>query len=148
MIRLVPQPRQTIASALFLLLITVSMTTADKGYTSPQTIAGAQTIDAESLLALAGQNENHVIIDSRLRSERKPGYIPGSISLPDTQTRCDSLAAQIVEKSGPVIFYCNGPGCRRSEHAVATSVQCGYTNIDWFRGGIQAWKANNFPISK
>ena len=148
MIRLVPQLRHATASALFLLVITVSTTTAGKGYTSPQSIAGAQTIDAERLIALAEQNDNQLIIDSRLRSDRKLGYIPGSISLPDTETRCDTLAALIAEKSGPVIFYCNGPSCRRSDIAVATAVQCGYTNIYWFRGGIQAWKADNYPISK
>lgn len=148
MIHLVPQLRQAAASALFLLVITVSTTTTGKSYTSPQTIAGAQTIDAERLIELAGQNDNLLIIDSRLRSDRKLGYIPGSISLPDTQTRCDSLAALIAEKSSPVIFYCNGPRCRRSDNAVVTAVQCGYTNIYWFRGGIHAWKADHYPISQ
>lgn len=148
MFRVVPQLRQVTASALFLLVITVSTTTAGSDYTSPQTIAGAQTIDAERLIELVEQNDNLLIIDSRLRSDRKLGHIPGSMSLPDTQTRCDSLATLIVEKSDPVIFYCNGPRCRRSDKAVATAVQCGYTNIYWFRGGIRAWESDNYPINK
>ena len=94
MIHVVPQLRHAAASTLFLIAIAVSTTAAGKGYTSPQTIAGAKTIVAEQLIALAAQNDNLLIIDSRLRSDRKQGYIPGSISLPDTQTRCDSLAAR------------------------------------------------------
>ena len=69
MIRLVPQPRQTIASALFLLLITVSMTTADKGYTSPQTIAGAQTIQAGTeLLKQIGERLSGILRETDIIS--------------------------------------------------------------------------------
>ena len=93
-------------------------------------------------------NENQIIIDSRISSDRKLGYIPGSISLPDTDTNCESLARLIPEKSDPVVFYCNGPKCRRSDIAVVIAVDCGYTSIYWFRGGIEAWRANNYPIAK
>ena len=117
-------------------------------YNSPETIAGSYKIDAEGLIELVNENEKQIIIDARIQSDRKQGYIPGSISLPDTETRCDTLARLIPEKSDAVIFYCNGPKCRRSDHAVAIAVTCGYTNIYWFRGGIEAWKADSYPISK
>jgi len=129
-------------------LCLVSAGAGGEGYLSPDSIDGTQKIDAEGLIALVSQNENQVIIDSRIRSDRKLGYIPGSISLPDTDTSCESLAKAVPEKSSPVVFYCNGPRCRRSDNAVVIAADCGYSNIYWFRGGIEAWGAGNYPMEK
>jgi len=122
--------------------------TAGLCYTSPETITGSQKIDAVGLIELVNRFENLLIIDSRISSDRKLGYIPGSTSLPDTETNCESLARVIPARTDPVVFYCNGPRCRRSDNAVAIAASCGYTNIYWFRGGIEAWRANNYPINK
>ncbi len=59
-----------------------------------------------------------VIIDSRIRSDRRQGYITGSISLPDTETDCAALFQIIPAKDSATVFYCNGPKCRRSDRAV------------------------------
>ena len=142
------QPKQIAAFGLFMLICLVTTAAISANYTSPETIDGTHRIEAEGLIELVNQNEAQVIIDSRISSDRKLGYIPGSISLPDTDTNCDSLARLIPEKSDPVVFYCNGPKCRRSDNAVVIAADCGYTNIYWFRGGIEAWKASNFPIRK
>jgi len=128
--------------------IMASTVTASESYTSPESIEGAQKIDAEKLIRLVNQDKARIIIDSRISSDRKLGYIPGSISLPDTGTSCESLARIIPQKSDPVVFYCNGPKCRRSDNAVVIAADCGYTNIYWFRGGIEAWRAHNYPIKK
>ena len=119
-----------------------------ESYTSPETIEGTHRIEAEGLIQLVNHNETQIIIDSRISSDRKLGYIPGSISLPDTETSCESLARLIPQKSDPVVFYCNGPKCRRSDNAVVIAIDCGYTSIYWFRGGIEAWRENNYPITK
>jgi len=36
-----------------------------------------------------------VLIDSRIRADRKEGYIEGSVSLPDIETTCEALAQQL-----------------------------------------------------
>ena len=143
-----PQLERLIAYGLLTLLCLAGTAAHSESYTSPETIEGTHKIEAEELIELANRNENQFIIDSRISSDRKLGYIPGSISLPDTGTSCESLARLIPEKSDPVIFYCNGPSCRRSDNAVVIAVECGYTKVYWFRGGIEAWKANNYPIRK
>jgi rhodanese-related sulfurtransferase len=137
-------------SAYMLIIPLLLINTAAQGgrYTSPDTIDGSITIDAEGLIELVDENETQIIIDSRISSDRKQGYIPGSISLPDTETDCVSLSGLIPEKTDPVVFYCNGPKCRRSDNAVVIALDCGYTNIYWFRGGIEAWRASNYPIAK
>ncbi len=142
------QLKQFIVFGLLMLFCLVNTAATSATYTSPETIDGAQKIEAEGLIQLANQNESQIIIDSRISSDRKLGYIPGSISLPDTDTSCESLARIIPQKSDPVVFYCNGAKCRRSDNAVVIAADCGYTNIYWFRGGIEAWRANNYPIRK
>ena len=144
----VSQQKQFTATGLVMFLCLASTTATSASYTSPETIEGTHRIEAEGLIQLANHNESLIIIDSRISSDRKLGYIPGSISLPDTDTSCESLARLIPQKSDPVVFYCNGPNCRRSDNAVVIAADCGYTGIYWFRGGIEAWRANNYPLTK
>ncbi len=117
-------------------------------YVSPDKIEGSTKIDAESLIKLAAEHENLVIIDSRIKSDRRQGFIAGSISLPDTETDCFSLFQIINRKNTATVFYCNGPKCRRSDRAIVIASECGYTNLYWFRGGFEEWKNKNYLISK
>lgn len=145
---LMSQLKQFVAYGLLTLFCLASTTANSENYTSPETIDGTHKIEAEGLIQLVNQNQTQIIIDSRISSDRKLGFIPGSISLPDTDTNCESLARLIPQKSDAVVFYCNGPQCRRSDNAVVIAIDCGYTNIYWFRGGIEAWRANNYPLRK
>jgi len=131
---------------LFSLIFFCKISFADE-YMSPETIDGSTKIDAESFIELAREHEDLVIIDSHIRADRRQGYIAGSISLPDTDTDCTSLLP-LMKKNTPVVFYCNGPKCRRSDRAVAIAKDCGYTNLYWFRGGFEEWKDKHYLISK
>ncbi len=117
-------------------------------YVSPDNIEGSTKISSEALIQLARDHDDLVIIDSRIRSDRRQGFIAGSISLPDTETSCSTLFPIIDKKNTATVFYCNGPKCRRSDRAVIIASGCGYTNIYWFRGGFEEWKNNNYLISK
>ena len=134
----------------FLLLTLLLLFTASfaDDYLSPDSIKGSTTIDAETLIQLAREHDNLVIIDSRIRADRHQGYISDSISLPDTITNCSSLFRLIDKKNTPTVFYCNGPKCRRSDHAVKIADECGYTNIYWFRGGFEEWISKQYLIHK
>lgn len=117
-----------------------------RDYISPPTIAGTETIDAEHLIELVSSRPNVVIIDSRIREDRAEGYIEGSINLLDRETDCDSLASLVTDKQTPVIFYCNGVKCDRSDTAARIAVNCGYREVYWFRGGMEEWRAKNYPL--
>jgi len=131
-----------------LTLLVLSQSSIADDYISPESINGSTKINSESLIQLANENEELVIIDSRIHSDRRQGYIAGSISLPDTETDCVSLLPIIPSKNSAIVFYCNGPKCRRSDRAVGIAKQCGYSNIYWFRGGFEEWKAKQYLISK
>src|SRR3989344_477616 len=90
---------------------------AEGGVVSPDSIPGTVKVDAEGLLDLVEKHPGFVIVDARIRQDRLQGYIEGSISLPDVETDCESLARIVPARSVPVLFYCNGPKCGRSVHA-------------------------------
>ena len=128
-------------------MVTLGCVPAAAGeYLSPAAIEGAVTIDAEQLIALVVDHQETVLIDSRVGTDRADGYIEGSVPLVDTKTDCDSLARLVGTRTTPVIFYCNGVRCDRSGRAVGIAVACGYRDVYWFRGGIEEWRAKEFPL--
>lgn len=111
----------------------------------PAAIKGAVNVDAEEVINLAETLPGLVIIDSRIAADRIHGYIEGSISLPNTETTCATLAKHIKTFNTPSLYYCNGPKCGRSVKAINIALGCGYTKIYWYRGGFEDWKAKEFP---
>lgn len=113
---------------------------------SPESIDGVTKVSAEEMIDLVGSADYVMIIDSRIRSDREQGFIEGSISLPDRYTDCDSLSVEVIDRSVPVVFYCNGPKCGRSARAVQIAQQCGYSSLYWFRGGMEEWNQKGYPV--
>jgi rhodanese-related sulfurtransferase len=115
---------------------------------APESIDGVTIVDAEGLIEKLMSIPDLVLIDSRITTDRKQGFIEGSISLPDIETTCDTLGGVVESKSTPLMFYCNGVKCGRSAKAAQIAVDCDYTNLYWFRNGMEEWKANDYPLVK
>lgn len=132
--------------SIILLCVSAPLTAAraDHGV-APQSIAGAVRVDAEGLIDLVETVPGLAVIDARIASDRKQGYIQGSASLPDEQTDCRSLAKIVPERESPILFYCNGPKCGRSVVSVKIALDCGYSHVFWFRGGFQEWVDKGYP---
>ena len=116
------------------------------GYSSPADIDGAVTIDAEQLIEMVGSRADIVLIDSRIHQDHTDGYIEGSKHLVDRDTSCASLAGVLPGTGTPVIFYCNGVKCDRSDRAAVVAIDCGYHEVYRFRGGIEEWRAGKYPL--
>jgi len=119
---------------------------------SPMEIGGTVKVSAEEVFRLFEAIPGLVIVDSRLAngpsSGRAQGFIEGSVSLPDTQTDCASLASVIPKKDVSALFYCNGPKCGRSAKAIEVARACGYRKLYWFRGGFEEWREKGYPYVK
>lgn len=134
---------------LFLPLLFTLLTLSPAGQAQPDTptaIAGVTRVNAEHLLDLLNNQPDTILIDARTPVDRKHGYIEGSISLPNYETDCDSLDALAHSLSAPIAFFCNGVKCGRSAVSAATAVDCGYSSVYWFRGGIEEWKQRHYPL--
>ncbi|MBU1190142.1 MAG: rhodanese-like domain-containing protein [Gammaproteobacteria bacterium] len=115
---------------------------------APDDIPNTTKVDAEGLINAVSKHDRLVLIDSRIAMDRKQGYIEGAISLPDTETSCESLAKLIPELGQAALFYCNGVKCGRSVKAIYVAQKCGYTNLYWFRGGFEEWTEKGYPFLK
>lgn len=131
---------------LFMVVALFAAVFAHAAELQPMTVDGANTVSAEQLLDLFENHDDLVIIDARGEADYDKGHIPDVVRIKNTDITADNLASNIVSKDTPVCFYCNGITCDRSADAVAKAKAAGYTNIYWFRGGIEEWKAKDFPI--
>jgi rhodanese-related sulfurtransferase len=115
---------------------------------APESIDGVTLVDAEGLIEKLMSIPDLVLIDSRIMTDRKQGFIEGSISLPDVETTCDTLNGVVESRSTPLMFYCNGVKCGRSAKAAQIAVDCDFTNLYWFRNGMEEWKEKDYPLVK
>lgn len=114
----------------------------------PDNIAGVETLSAADVINKAHIISNLLVIDSRIENDRINGYIESSISLPDTNTNCATLADITSDYDRPLLFYCNGVKCGRSVVAIKIAKSCGYNKLLWFRGGFEEWLDNGYPYIK
>ena len=142
-----PTPTHTLLLFLWFSLATLSqLATGNDEIISPERIDGTTIVDAVGLIETAREIPELVLIDSRITADRKEGFIEGSISLPDTDTDCASLANAVPVRSSAVLFYCNGIKCGRSATAASVAVACGYTKVYWFRNGMEEWLEQEYPL--
>ena len=113
---------------------------------SPETIQGTRIVNSEQLIEAVSDTPGLVLIDSRVAADRNDGFIEGSVNLTDTDTSCASLAGIVPGMASPVLFYCNGIRCGRSAKAAEVAVACGYSNVLWFRNGMEEWVAKEYPV--
>ena len=141
-----PAYRQSIIRLLFYTCM-VFVTGFASAANTPEDIPGSTKVDAEGLIGLIDTFDDELLlIDARIETDRRQGFIEGSLSLPDTETDCDTLAVTIPAKTSPVLFYCNGVKCGRSVKSVRKALACGYGQVYWFRGGFEEWTAKDYPV--
>lgn len=117
-------------------------------YTSPKSVAGAETITAEKAHEL--WQDRTTFVDPRKDSDWEAGRIPGAHHLvydpgnPD-QPYTESALKDIVAKDEPVVIYCNGTNCDRSSWAAALAADWGWEQVYYFRKGFPAWDKAGYP---
>ena len=51
------------------------------------------------------------------------------------------------DPAGPLVFYCQNRDCWLAVNAALRAKKLGYTQVGWYRGGIESWKAANLPLA-
>ncbi|MEP7326893.1 MAG: rhodanese-like domain-containing protein [Gemmatimonadota bacterium] len=117
---------------------------------TPVSIPGGQVITTKGVVALlANQQVHSVVLDILGGAEILPGAQnatpasqAGSFS-DQTQQQFGQFLEQITQgnKATPLVLYCLSSHCWMSYNASLRAINLGYTNVLWYRGGIEAWKA-------
>jgi PQQ-dependent catabolism-associated CXXCW motif protein len=123
----------------------------DVGTLTPLTIPGARTISTGELVNALQSNRRFLLVD--VLESPHPG-LPGArrypgVGLPAPSTDLVQLLDKDTggDKAYPVVFYCQGPQCWESYNAALRARDGGYTNVYWYRGGLEAWSTANLPES-
>jgi PQQ-dependent catabolism-associated CXXCW motif protein len=47
----------------------------------------------------------------------------------------------------PLVFFCQGARCWESYNAALRAIQMGFSNVYWYRGGLDAWREAGLPMA-
>lgn len=131
---------------------------------TPQQVDGGTVVDTAALQALLRQQPPPALIDvyrrqwlhERFIEDEPHANLPGSLWLPNTGDGTLSPAWQgyfernLRQATGgqyhyPVVFYCRAD-CWLSWNAVKRAAHLGYTNLYWYRDGLDAWQQADLPL--
>jgi len=117
---------------------------------TPAQIPGGQVITTQGLLALIeGRQVPFVLLDVLGAEETIPGsalavpaHQPGGFD-DQVQQEFGAFLSQATAGSPemPLVLYCLSIHCWMSYNAALRAINLGYTNVLWYRGGLEAWKA-------
>ena len=121
---------------------------------TPTTIPGGLVISTEAFWTTLQQNQGGIAIFDVLGGQEilpgayaaSPAAAPGSFN-DQTQQEFGQFLTQVTggNKQAPVLFYCQSPQCWMSYNAALRAINMGYTQVLWYRGGIEAWKRAGLP---
>src|SRR4051812_22857861 len=88
-----------------------------------------------------------ILIDVLARERFDAGHIPGSHSLPlDEPGFVAKAEGMIDDKQRHLVVYCASTSCTASTRAAEALRGAGFTNVDDFKGGMDAWTGAGLPV--
>lgn len=124
---------------------------------TPASIPGGQVVTTKGLIELIqGRQVPYILLDVLGQPETLPNAVPAAwLSQPGTFTdTVQQQAAQMLaqgtqgRKDVALVFYCLSRECWMSYNAALRAINAGYTNVLWYRGGIEAWKMAGQPTQQ
>lgn len=114
-------------------------------YVAPETVDGAETIDAAQAKAL--HDQGHLFIDLRVEKDFAQGHIPGAKNINIAASFSKEGLAKLASQDKIVVFYCYGISCLRTYTASNRAVTWGYHKVKYFRTGFPAWVEAGYPVA-
>ncbi len=123
---------------------------------TPQSLDGIKTIGTQELATtLATSGSALTVMDVMGFFETIPGAkaLVGSglaFDKPNTDEAYEKrfsglLAAMVPDKASPVVFFCSSRNCWLSANSAMRAKKLGYSQVIWYRGGMESWKAAGLP---
>jgi rhodanese-related sulfurtransferase len=111
---------------------------------APLQVNGAVTVNTVQAKAL--MNQGVTFIDVRRESDFSKQHIAWAIHLDLKLALTERALLDVLRKTQPVVFYCNGDLCQRSAIASEKAVQWGWKKVFYYRGGFPDWKESGLPL--
>jgi rhodanese-related sulfurtransferase len=111
-------------------------------------VAGGSEVSTAQLKAALTEGKA-IVLDARPYDEYAVSHIPGARAVPAKPGTTPALyvgdaaevAKSIPDKTQPLILYCNGLFCGRSERLAGDLTKLGYENVRRYQFGVPGWRA-------
>lgn len=121
---------------------------------TPESVPGARVVTTAELKEMLGREPRPFLVD--VLSGPAHRTLPGSLWLhngglgdfdAEEEKRFLDTLARLAghDKAREIVFFCSGARCWLSYNATLRAARAGYSNVYWYRGGIEAWRAAGFP---
>ena len=124
---------------------------------TPVKIPGGRVTTTDELAAAMRQGQQAPLVFHVLGGQEAlpnaqyaaPASAPGNFN-DETQRAFSQYLGQVTrgQKNQALVFYCASTQCWMSYNAALRAINSGYSNVLWYRGGIEAWKAAGLPTSQ
>jgi len=128
---------------------------AGLGLFTPAAPKGVTRVTARQAFELSQKGAR--LVDVRTEREYNTKHARGAVLIPygekslkalDFDAKSDSFAGLAkLDKSQPVVFFCNGAECWKSYKASKVAAESGFTSVYWLRGGMPEWTNENLPTN-
>lgn len=130
---------------------------ADEKPETPLQLTDGFVINVEEVRLLIGQG-NIFLADCRSSFNYGKGHLPGArtmeyhLNYHNDDAANQSATPRINLNSLPdnkkeiLIFYSHGTTGWKSYRAAEAAIAAGYTQVHWFRGGVQAWQNSGYRL--
>ena len=125
-----------------------SLKNGDLGGPTPSSIPGGRVITTPELLQLLNNRQSGAVVLDVLGShQRLPNAVDavaasaGGSFNDRTQRQFERQLEGLTggRKDAPLVLYCSSIHCWMSYNAALRAINAGYTQVYWYRGGLQAW---------
>lgn len=121
----------------FVLFITTSCTTADQ--------SDGHLLSPRDVVSKIESTTDIIVVDVRTPAEYNDGHIEGAQLINWNDSQFENQINQL-DKSKPIVVYCAVGG--RSGKAYARLKTLGFKEVFDMKGGFDAWRKEQLPISK
>lgn len=125
---------------------------------TPRSLEGIERWNTYTMVKSVQDKQRPVIIDVADVGPMIPGalvFIRGGLAFAEEiqETAYAERFRNMLEAAAPqrdqtVVFYCASSTCWLSVNAAMRARQLGYTQVKWYRGGIQAWTQAGLPTQQ
>ena len=116
---------------------------------TPVSIPGGRTVTTADLADMQALGQRFLVLDVLGGNQRLPNaqWVVGASEAGSYNDQIQSdFGAYLQQATGGdygvgMVLYCQGIQCWMSYNAALRAINLGYTNVMWYRGGVEAWQA-------
>ena len=126
---------------------------------TPQKLNGISTVNTQEVAKMLRQPKTTrpVMLDTNGNYDTIPSalaFLNAGFAFQDLarEASYDKRFASLLkllapDPQAPLIFFCAGRNCWSSINAALRAKQHGYSQVMWYRGGIESWKSAQLPTA-